>query len=425
MQEMHDSPMAGHFGSERTFDQVARRFWWPALKTDVLHYCRTCPTCQKVKTDNRKPAGLLQPIPPPTAPWQQLTMDFLFNLPKSTEGYTGVVVWVDRFSKMIRVAPCKENITSEQMAQLFLTHVVRSHGVPASIISDRDPRIMGSFWKALTYALGTKLKPSTVQHPETDGLTERANRTILQLLRSYATADQRGWVQQLPLVEFSYNCSKNSSTGHAPFEVAYGSVPKQPSDLLLPQYQPAARDMAEQIAKVHRHVQQQMASASARMVAQANKHRRDVQYRRGDKVLLSSAVFLSGTPDKSRKLLRKYFGPFTVLHARSPVNVTLQLPPHVRIHNTVHVSKVKRWLPDKHWGRRQDMPPVDSEFGDDVLVFTPERVISKRGHGARLRYLVKYTGFDHCENQWLPKNELVGCEHLIRAFERREAARQP
>jgi hypothetical protein len=424
MQEMHDSTMAGHFGAERTEDQIARRFWWPDLRKDVFHYCRTCPTCQKVKSDNAKPAGLLQPIPPPTAPWQQLSMDFMFNLPKSTEGYTGVVVWVDRFSKMIRVAPCKEDVSAKQMAQLFLSHVVRSHGVPESIISDRDPRFLGSFWRALTFTLGTRLKLSTVQHPETDGQTERANRTILQLLRSYASADQRDWAQQLPLVEFSYNCSKNSTTGHAPFEVAYGSLPKQPVDLLLPQYQPAAREVVERIVKVHEHVQQRMQAASEQQVKQANKHRRDVQYQEGDQVLLSSKVFGSGVPDKSRKLLRKYFGPLPVIRVPSPVNVVLLLPDHLRMHNRVHVSKIKRWEEDKHWGPRHDMPPVDVDMGQTYYVYTPERIISKRGTGPRLRYLVKYKGWDHCENQWLPVRELAGCENMIQDFERREAARQ-
>lgn len=352
-------------------------------------------------------------------------MDFMFNLPQSVEGFTGVVVWVDRFSKMIRVAPVKDSVTAKQVAQLFMANVVRSHGLPSSIVSDRDPRFQGSFWQALQFTLGTRLKLSTVQHPETDGLTERANRTVLQLLRSYASADMRDWPKQLPLVEFSYNCSKNSTTGYAPFEVVYGSVPRQPIDLILPQFQPAAKEVTETLKKVHEHVQRRMQSASEQQVKHANKRRRDVQYKVGDKVLLSSNVFLSGMPDKSRKLLRKYFGPFLVLRVPNPVNVVLDLPGRTRMHNRFHVSKVKRWEEDKHnvWGPRDDLQPVEVEDGQEYLVYAPERIIAKRGTGARLRYLVKYKGWDHSENQWLPVRELPGCEQLIRNFERREVAR--
>ncbi|KAE9068245.1 hypothetical protein PF005_g30153 [Phytophthora fragariae] len=145
-------------------------------------------------------------------------MDFIFGLPRDAEGRTGVLVFVDRFSKMVHLAPVAAEVTAGESAELFLDLVFRHHGLPESIVSDRDPRFTSAFWTRLFALLGTRLLMSTASHLETDGQTERVNRVLEDVLRSYATCFA-SWSSFLPMAEFALNNSTHASTGLTPFFV--------------------------------------------------------------------------------------------------------------------------------------------------------------------------------------------------------------
>ena len=184
LHETHDSGAAGHLGRDRCYASLKRFFWWPKMKTDIEAWLASCPKCQATKAPPGRAQGLLQPLPTPQGPWQDITLDLLTNLPRTAGKHDAILVFVDRYSKMVHLAPTTKQCTGEEAARLYIDYVYRMHGLLRSIVSDRDPRFTGKFWQQLFGLLGTKLKPSTAYHPQTDGQTERANRTIVQMLRT-------------------------------------------------------------------------------------------------------------------------------------------------------------------------------------------------------------------------------------------------
>ena len=139
------------------------------MKKDVVEFVQRCLTCQQIKAEHQKPAGLLQPLEIPQWKWEQITMDFVSGLPKTTTGQDSVWVIVDRLTKSAHFLPIKTTHTVDKLAELYIKETVRLHGVPSSIVSDRDAHFMSKFWKSLQHHLGMRLKFSTAFHPQTDG----------------------------------------------------------------------------------------------------------------------------------------------------------------------------------------------------------------------------------------------------------------
>ncbi|GMF24445.1 unnamed protein product [Phytophthora fragariaefolia] len=197
--EFHDAPSGGHLGREKTFARLLLAAHAP-----------------------------LRPLPVAADPWSSVGMDFVFGLPRDAQGRTGILVFVDRFSKMVHHAPVAATITAQPSAAIFLGIVYRHHSIPTSIVSDRDPRFTAAFWKELFKLVGTRLAMSTALHPETDGQTERANRVVEDVLRSFATSF-RSWSSFLPMVEFAINNAEHASTGLTPLYINFGRHPRVPA----------------------------------------------------------------------------------------------------------------------------------------------------------------------------------------------------
>ena len=215
--EYHDAPTGGHRGREKTYLALSSDFYWPQMYKFVRKYTRACEVCQRVKPYPVSDAPL-RPLPIPTECWKSVSMDFIFGLPKDVHGNNGVLVFVDRFSKMVHLTAVPETITADGSARVFVDTIFRLHGMPLEIISDRDPRFTAAFWQAVFKRLGTRLKMSTADHPQTDGQTERVNRVLEELLRSYAHSFEH-WSDQLPIAEFAMNNSVHASMSHTPFFV--------------------------------------------------------------------------------------------------------------------------------------------------------------------------------------------------------------
>ncbi|KAF1330455.1 reverse transcriptase, partial [Globisporangium splendens] len=228
--EYHDSPSGGHLGREKTFLSLSRDYYWPHMYKWVRKYVRTCEICQRVKPSGSTQAPL-RSLAVPSESWKSVSMDFIFGLPRDTHGRNGILVFVDRFSKMVHLAPVSDKISAEKTAKVFVDVVFRLHGPPVEIVSDRDTRFTSKFWRALFGLLDTKLSMSTAAHPETDGQTERVNRVLEDVLRSYATSFKE-WSEFLPLAEFALNNSTHVSTGHSPFYVNYGIRPRVPASIM-------------------------------------------------------------------------------------------------------------------------------------------------------------------------------------------------
>ena len=203
--------LMGHFGREKTYLLLSDHFYWPKMRHDVERLVQRCTTCHKAKSQ-LNPHGLYTPLPVPNAPWEDISMDFVLGLPRTKKERETVFVVVDRFSKMAHFFPCHKSDDALHVADLFFREVVRLHGVPRTIVSDRDMNFMSYFWKTLWAKLGTKLLFSTTCHPQTDGQTDVVNCTLSMLLQTMIKKNLREWEECLPHVEFAYNRAVHSTT---------------------------------------------------------------------------------------------------------------------------------------------------------------------------------------------------------------------
>ena len=176
--------MAGHFGQRKTLEIVTRNFYLPKMEEWINEYIRTCDHCQRFKSKRHAKYGLLQPLEVFYAPWKSISVDFIVALPAS-QNHHQIMVVVDRFSKMAHFVPLHENATTSDVAKAFLKEVWKHHGLPEDIVSDRDSKWTGNFWKELCESLSIKRKLSTPFHPQTDGQTERVNQTLEKYLRMF------------------------------------------------------------------------------------------------------------------------------------------------------------------------------------------------------------------------------------------------
>ncbi|GJU35012.1 putative reverse transcriptase domain-containing protein [Tanacetum coccineum] len=173
MHESHKSKYSIHLGSEKMYQDMKKLYWWPNMKADIATYVSKCLTCARVKAEHQRPSGLLVQPEIPEWKWDNITMDFIIKLPRSSQGLDTIWVIVDRLTKSVHFLPIRENDPLDKLARLYLNRIVARHGIPASIICDRDGRFTSNFWRSFQKALGTDISMSTAYHPETDGQSER------------------------------------------------------------------------------------------------------------------------------------------------------------------------------------------------------------------------------------------------------------
>ncbi|KAH9744256.1 hypothetical protein KPL70_003624 [Citrus sinensis] len=330
----------GHFGIAKTLDVLKEHFFWPHMKRDVERICEKCITCKHAKS-RVLPHGLYNPLPIPSEPWVDISMDFVLGLPKSKRGNDSVFVVVDRFSKMAHFIPCYKTDDETSIANLFFKEIVRLHGVPRSIVSDRDAKFLSHFWKTLWGKLGTKLLFSTTCHPQTDGQTEVVNKTLSTLLRTIIQKNLKTWEECLPHVEFAYNRTVHSATKFSPFEIVYGFNPLTPLDLLpLPIDERASMDgkkKAKFVKQLHERTRQHIEKRTKQYATQANKGRKQVVFQPRDWVWVHMRKERFPAQRRS-KLLPRGDGPFQVVAQINDNAYKLDLPGEYNVSATFNVS---------------------------------------------------------------------------------------
>ncbi|KAD4585465.1 hypothetical protein E3N88_23066 [Mikania micrantha] len=302
----------------------------------------------KVKIEYQKPSRLLTQPEIPMWKWEQISMDFITKLPRTPSGCDTIWVIVDRLTKSTHFLAIKENDKMEKLAIIYVNEVVSRHGVPISIILDRDARFTSNFWKSLQKSLGTQLDMSTAYHQQTDGQSERTIQTLEDMLRACVVDFGNSWETHLPLVEFFYNNSYHTSIKAAPFEALYGRKCRSPicwaevgdSQLTGPEL---VHETTEKI----------------------------VQIRNRDKVLLKVSPWKGIIRfSKQGKLNPQYIGPFEILKRIGPVAYQLNLPTELDgVHNVFHVSNLKKCLSDETL-----IVPLDEIQVDEQLRFVEEPV---------------------------------------------------
>ncbi|KAJ9517218.1 hypothetical protein QJQ45_009164 [Haematococcus lacustris] len=370
-------------------------------------------TSQLLPTE--KSGGLLNPLSIPDYRWESVSMDFITKLPSGSHGYDAICVFVDRLSKMVHFVPCREDLKARRFAQLFIDNVYKLHGMPAELISDRGSLFTSVFWREVMRRCGSKPALSSSYHPQSDGQTERYNRVLEEMLRHYISPTQSDWPDYLALAEFAVNNSWQESIQSTPFLVNTGQSPVTIGlrDLPYGGRCPSAHAYTRWWQDAVANARKCMVAAQSRQAAYANKARRDVEYKVGQKVLLSTKD-LKLKPGKARKLIPRYVGPFEILLLVGAVAVKLDLPASMsRLHPVFHVSLIKPYT-----GTDVGFMPPPVTWMDETPVYYVERLLDHKGvkDNKASFYLVQWEGYDSTHNNWEPRSNLTGCDKILAEY---------
>ena len=356
------------------------------------------------------------PLPVPSVPWEDISMDFVLGLPRTKKGRDSIFVVVDRFSKMAHFIPCHKSDDAVNVADLFFREIIRLHGVPNTIVSDRDTKFLSHFWRCLWAKLGTKLLFSTTCHPQTDGQTEVVNRTLSTMLRAVLKNNKKMWEECLPHIEFAYNRSLHSTTKMCPFEVVYGFLPRAPIDLLpLPSSEKVnfdAKQRAELILKMHELTKENIERMNAKYKLAGDKGRKHVVFAPGDLVWLH--LRKDRFPDlRKSKLMPRVDGPFKVLEKINDNAYKLELPADFGVSPTFNIADLKPYLGEEDELLSRTTSFQEGEDDEDInTIVTPTTPAAihtgpiTRARARQLNYQVlSFLGNDSNvhENMMLPK----------------------
>ncbi|GKD57348.1 putative reverse transcriptase domain-containing protein [Tanacetum coccineum] len=284
MHESHKSKYSIHPGSDKMYQDMKKLYWWPNMKADIATYVSKCLTCAKVKAEHQRPSGLLVQPDIPQWKWDKITMDFVMKLPKSSQGYDTIWVIVDRLTKSTIFVPMRETDPMEKLARMYLKEVVTRHGIPISIICDRDP-------------------------------SERTIQTLKDMLRDYVIDFGKGWVNHLPLVEFSYNNCYHASIKVAPFEALYGQKCRSPVCWVeVGEVQLTGPEIVQEMTEKIIQIKQRIQAARDRQKSYADLKRKPMEFQVGDRVMLKVSPWKGVVRfGKRGKLNPRYVRPFKVL----------------------------------------------------------------------------------------------------------------
>ncbi|KAJ6436582.1 hypothetical protein O9K51_10824 [Purpureocillium lavendulum] len=408
----HDDEVAGHQGGTKTCKRIQAQYYWPGLRRDVRRYVSTCRECQLAKPRHHKPYGLLAPLPAPERPWQEISMDFITDLPTvrcEKKTYSGILVVVDRLTRYGRFIPVSARITSDGLATVFLREIFRYYGMPDGIVSDRGSLFTGHFWATFCHLLQCKRRLSTAFHPQTDGQTERINQTIEQYLRTFCNKEQSDWIDKLPMAEFTYNTSYHGTVKAAPAEVLMGYQPRSKGHVKgqLEAFSPNAMGRVRGLRELHERTALLIGNAQERQAHYYNKGREPKSFHEGDWVLISTKHLPLRRPTK--KLTEKYVGPYQIerVIGGHKLAYRLRLPSTVRIHNVLPMSSLEPYLSRD----KRPVEPEDNPFMAETT-YDVEQILDHRGPRSRRRYLVKWKGHGEEENSWVSRRDFADTAFL-------------
>jgi hypothetical protein len=417
IREAHSQISSAHPSGLKTYQLLAPKYHWIGMGADCKRYVKNCVVCRHAHSDQTKQQGLLHPLPIPAYPMQHLCMDFK-EFPKDKHGFDCILVIIDRLGKDSVTIPCHKTIDSRGLAQLFVQWIYRFGHTPESIVSDRGPQFISSFWQELCRIIGVKIKLSTAYHKETDGQTEIMNRYIDQRLRPFVSYYQDNWSELLPLIDRVQMTLPHSSIGMAPYQLKFGLEPRTSWDWNTPKAttpieklnQAEALSVATRMHQAWALAKENLEKAQARMEASVNQHRRAINWTVGDKVYLSTRHLKNERP--SRKLADQWTGPFKILEQVGH-SYRLDLPKGSRIHDVFAPDVLMKDPNNPLPGQEPPEPPGEVIAGEQE--WEVDKILAVKLTQNTLRYKVSWVGYDP-DPQWYPASNFMGSPHKLRAF---------
>ena len=419
----------GHRGINATEKLVRMHFDWPNLQQEVREVVSACEVCARTKPRLTQKKMPLLPLPVPEQRWQEVELDFIVGLPESGEaGYTSIATVTDRLTKEVMLIPTWDTVKASEFAMSFITHVWRRKGLPAKIITDRDPKFMSAFWKHLLERLKISSATAAPYHHESIGQAEKANQTVEGVLRTMIDkATHNDWAHCLPVAEFAINSTPAASTGLSPFQATLGF---QPRAGLVHEWWPSAQGeqdatFAKRMAEVLEQVKDAMRRAQERQV-RSHGGVEPPAYRVGQLVYLSSENVNQRNVGPALKLQDRWLGPFRIEEMLNSRTVKLFLPQGCTIDNKIHISRIK---PAPEDGTAPDV--VIDEDGDEAGMYEAEKIVdhTTKGRGNKktiAKVQVRWRGYAPAFDTWETiENMMNGAEALVREYAKRQRVLLP
>lgn len=402
----HAHSILAHLGARKTLHYLKDNVWWKDMIDDVKSYCESCSLCQTTKAPNHKPYGLLHTLDVPTRPWESIGVDFVGPLPesKTVNGtFDMLMVIIDHLTSMVHLIPIRSTFKAKEIAEVIFDRVYKHHGLPRIIVSDRDSYFTSIFWDRLHALLGTELRMSSAYHPESDGSTERANRTVTTMIRQCVEPAQRDWALKLPGIEFAINSARSETTGYTPFFLNSGQMPRSMIWNVQTEY-PGVRVFAQRVQDAVMAAHDSILHARVKQTRVANGHRKPSPFSEGDLVYLSTKN-ISIPKGRARKLIPKYIGPYEILKDFGNESYKLALPDELKqrgVHSTFHASLLRIHVPndDRRFPGRQMHQVTGLGKTDQWAV---KRVVSHRGNGKKAYFEIEWSTGDR---SWMPYHEV-------------------
>ena len=462
----HNNPIHGHVGFKKTLEKLRQRFYIPQLPKKLNKFIQRCYNCQISNPRVGKLPGNLMPIPIPGA-WERVALDVVGPLPPSHNNKY-IIVAIDYASRYVEAKALPAQ-TAKATAEFIVDQIILRHSAPRIFYSDNGVNFVLKTMEELSKLLNVDQKTTTKYHPQSAGLVERTNRTIVSILRRYVTEKQDNWADILKFAIAAYNFSYQSSIGMSPFKFLYGREPVFPSDIAL-----GSTIKPGVPTKRQREIYQAVAKYMAEERQEASKiwfnnRRRPDNYMIGDYVLYNAPPALDTKTQATKKLAPKWVGPYEVKSrkARNTFVLSSLIKGYPDITASIENIKLyyhedsedeeenyddnetnaeKENVPENNQDKvgSGEIPEIESEVvnkditeptvdkeavtdnmsdNDEKEEYEVENILRKRTRNGQTEYYIKWKGYTNKYNQWLPISDMGGCQELIEEFEAKEQRR--
>jgi transposase InsO family protein len=435
LRQVHNN---GHIGAGKMVHMMVKSFYWPKMRLSVIDFVRGCKKCQMNKSRTHKEYGKLRSLELPVRRWARINMDFIVAMPTTSKGYDAIMVVIDAYSKRAHFIPTHSTATAQQTAQLFYEHIWKLHGLPVKIISDRDSKFTSNFWVSLMKLLGTEIAMSTPFHPQTDGLVERLNLTLKEMLRAFSDNARLHWDTFLPAAEYVYNSTYQSSTKDTPFMIDTNQQPLDTHNIAVQKIIENVSesdletafnydDLSTQFIRDWNDnlmlARENLKDAQERMEKYYNRARSDIEqqaFQVGDNVYLDGTHInvpdVKGKHGARKALDKRRLGPYEIEAVKGDRHAfKLKLPEFQKFHPVQPVSRLEKVVESAEFPDAHANVPYLPVIIDDVEEYEIESILRHKTVRGNRMYYVKYLGYD--EYDWLSRSDLKHAQELLKQYE--------